>query len=738
MDENAKGAELRRTFKLNLLQNPNYFGNLSGLDMPNLPGPVMKIIGDTQFEKLSCLGYNPDSRVLTAIVEVKLGSGYSGGPCTDGSHEYVRFYLDYGDGTWVDHGVASFNSHDLAFADDLCYAVSVRIKPKRSSCCDDKPVLPVVRAILSWNVEPPPGQPNWVPVWGNHIDRAIQIDPRSAFFCKFTDIFDVGVQQIDPALLAKIKAILTDVPPLPKPVEGLDMLFKAASPEKASHDKARQEKSGLDSVDHVLPLRHIYPMVAALAADKTDLQGFVLVDVLKKYGIDLSKYLDFLNEPKFDVGFEELHCVGLDRDMTLLHGIVQIKRSFGYSGGLCANGSKEYIAFYLDFGMGWEYQGTTSVDVHDIGAVPPGGLWYQASLPVNLDKHRRVWCETGRARIRGVLSWAVPPAPNQPEFIPVWGDREDCWIEVRPLPEGVPEGVLTPFLEAIGNMPVGQINASGFANGNSIGGGYTASDSPFGGVILLAGHIAFPTSTNLEYRVMMTTPSDPVPKAWNKSFDITVTTIIGASLTTANQPQTTATDWFPYIPTAGPVVFKSVAGNLLEVFQAIEEGLHTVRIDVREQGTLLPITSSVTRAFRVDNTAPVVHIDITSGAGNCGKFVIGLDVVEGTYSMADIHSSGLSLSVTPGGAAAGGLLSILTVVPGAMVTPPAPLPNASNGLSVAAHTMLATGASGTWRLDTTNMDPCGYNITIHASDRTIVNSGSVGWIANDIAGFCLE
>ncbi len=71
--------------------------------------------------------------------------------------------------------------------------------------------------------------------------------------------------------------------------------------------------------------------------------------------------------------YEELHCVGLDRDGSLLHGVVQIKRDGGNSGGLCTNGSREYIAFYLDFGAGWEYQGTTYVNVHDID-LPRNGL----------------------------------------------------------------------------------------------------------------------------------------------------------------------------------------------------------------------------------------------------------------------------------------------------------------------------------------------------------------------------
>ncbi|MCP5072577.1 MAG: hypothetical protein GY947_04685, partial [Rhodobacteraceae bacterium] len=484
--------ELRRTFKLRLLQNPNYYGNLSKLDIPDLPKPVEKKAGDTSFEKLTCVGYNPDTEILAAIVQIKQGSGYSGGPCTDGSYEYVRFYLDYGDGVWVDHGVTAFNVHDQGFKNKLCYAVSIELDPKKNSCCEDKPVLPNVRAILSWDVEPPANQPNWLPVWGNRLERSIQIDPRNPLFCHFIDVFEkVGVQKIDPALFTQLKQLIEVQPLAPKPVATINEL----------------QESGGKVDDDRLVLRHVFPAIAKLAADKTDIAAF---EALKSAQIDLNQFDDFIQKPEFNTHYEELHCVGLDRDLSQLHGVVQVKLPYGYSGNLCKKGSREYIAFYLDFGSGWEYQGTTSVVVHDIPSLPDKGLWYQASLPVDLDDHKKKWCESGQARIRGILSWATPPLPNQPEFVPHWGDREDCWIEIRPLPKGVPEGQMTPFLEAIGNMPVDLIDAAGYANGASIGATFTADDSPFGGAILFAGLIFFPTSNNLEYRVMVKQPSDVV------------------------------------------------------------------------------------------------------------------------------------------------------------------------------------------------------------------------------------
>ena len=148
-----KDLELRRSFKILLLENPNYFGNLADLKLPNIAAPVQKKVSDTTYEELTCLGYNPESRDLGAVVRVKLTSGYSGGPCTDGSKEYLRFYLDYGDGVWVDEGAVNFDAHDLPFDEELCYAVRIRLDPKKRSCCDRKPVLPKVRAVVAIAVQ---------------------------------------------------------------------------------------------------------------------------------------------------------------------------------------------------------------------------------------------------------------------------------------------------------------------------------------------------------------------------------------------------------------------------------------------------------------------------------------------------------------------------------------------------------------------------------------------------------
>lgn len=708
-----KHLRLRQNAKVHLLANPNYFGNLTELDLPGTLPPVLPLIQNTTYEELTCLGYNPQTRLLTAIVEVKLSSGYSGGPCTDGSEEYVRFYLDYGDGVWVDHGQAAFTAHDLGFKEDLCYAVSIRLDAKRRSCCDAKPVLPKVRAILSWNFAPPANQPNWAPVWGNRLEREIQIEPRSHFLCHILDKLDLpGIQKINPALLAHLKAVADTPLNLPNPPEPVQKIV--------TKEMVRSDEMGA-----------FRNMFAALATPQT---AFALQTVqaqapwLKDIGFDLSKFADFLAQPKFNTTYEELHCVGLDRDQSTLHGVIQIKRPSGYSGGMCSAGSREYVAFFLDFGSGWEYQGTSSVIVHDV-AVPAGGLWYQVALPVTLDAHRMEWCKTGKARIRGVLSWQTAPTTD-PDFVPPWGDREDCHIEIRPLPKGVTPGVFTPFLASIGNMSVTKIDWAGYANGTAEGGIYGATDSPFGGLTTLKGEVFNLPGGPLEYRVMIQGPSDPSPRAWTAPFTASVTTF--PSIFPVDQTVSATGDWFPYLE-ADPNV--RVSGDLLGVLSGLETGLNRVYLEFRQpMGPVLATT--VSKAFMVDNTGPSADVEITSGGGNCSKFKVG-EVIVGTYAMSDLHAGGLTLQITPAAAAAGGHLAITSALPAAPFPAPLPGPTASNGLSYPL-TLTTFGASGNWELDTTGMDPCGYNIRLVVADRTIVHSAYVGFTNEDIEGFCLD
>ena len=98
----------RIAFKQRLATNPNHFGNLEASELP----AVADIVGNTTFEELTCVSFNPETDLLEATIAVKLQTGYNGSLCHAGSTEYVRFFLDYGSG-WEDAGLAGVAVHDV-------------------------------------------------------------------------------------------------------------------------------------------------------------------------------------------------------------------------------------------------------------------------------------------------------------------------------------------------------------------------------------------------------------------------------------------------------------------------------------------------------------------------------------------------------------------------------------------------------------------------------------------------
>src|ERR1035438_5442859 len=160
----------RSNMKALLLANPNYFGTLQD----SKHKPVLKIKGDTAYESIGCVGFNPQLSRLEAEVNIKRDSGYDGDVCSGGSQEFVRFYLSYdGGATWLDQGVTSFTVYDVPGPKPLEYDASLQINPPEHFCFEEN--LPAVRAILSWNTPPPANTPGWTPVWGQVVDVRIQV-----------------------------------------------------------------------------------------------------------------------------------------------------------------------------------------------------------------------------------------------------------------------------------------------------------------------------------------------------------------------------------------------------------------------------------------------------------------------------------------------------------------------------------------------------------------------------------
>jgi hypothetical protein len=731
----------RASYSMLVLSNPNYFGSVSASDVASVPKAAFKLLGNTSYEQVTCVGYNPQTEELRAVVKVKKTGGYSGGPCTDGSKEYVRFYVDYErNGTWVDEGVASFDAHDLPFKRDLCYGVVRRIDPTKHACCHRDPVLPRVRAILSWNVEPPPAQPNWSPTWGNRLEANIQIAPSKSFWCKVAKLFpDTLVKEIDPSILnpIPIDPPIGPFPPDPEPLPG--PFPPGPQPDPVPFEALATPLPMLKAAykNKVEDARVAYNVVHALKSEPTSIKAIDNVAMLVSLKIDVAKIADFIAKAKFKTTYEELVCVGLNRDLSVLHADLVVKKPSGYSGDLCTKGSREYVAFYMDFGAGWQYMGTNSVQVHDISQMPSGGLWYNVPLPVSLTAHQKQWCQTGQAKVRAILSWNVMPPANQPNYVAPWGDWAECHVEIKPFAQGqpIPGTTVLPFIESLGGMPVTQINSSGYANGQNSD-GMKANDSPFDGVITLNGIIFnAPDSSNpaidrLKFRTMVKQPGASVYQESLQPFRIDVTTYNGSS-TVGPVPTTQTPDsngWVEYYPdmqaTTSDPTLVSVDRNKLSQYVPSIAGLHRVYIQVQDSGGN-NYYSSVIR-FMVDKSTPSVAIDITSGSGNCGVFAPG-DTLSGTFSIADgdNHCGSVSLSVSPGGSN-----------PPANGAAPEIIGYGKASLSYGID-LPTSGISGAWELDTTVMDPCGYNIRVHGVDRTIVHSRWVGRHVWGVRGFCL-
>jgi hypothetical protein len=121
--------------------------------------------------------------------------------------------------------------------------------------------------------------------------------------------------------------------------------------------------------------------------------------------------------------YETLKDVGYHPQQRRLEAVVHINQPTGYGGDVCADGSAEYVRFYLssDNGQSWEDQGLTSFQAYDVKENSDGRhLEYAVSLPV--DPKRRICFLNPLIKVRAILSWSYPPPVNQPDWKPVWGN----------------------------------------------------------------------------------------------------------------------------------------------------------------------------------------------------------------------------------------------------------------------------------------------------------------------------
>jgi hypothetical protein len=179
--------------------------------------------------------------------------------------------------------------------------------------------------------------------------------------------------------------------------------------------------------------RYLSPSLAA-AVDSPE----IALDPSKWFaelsGINLTWVVDAWLNTNRSIEFEQLNCIGLDPQTGQLTGVLRLKRGSGYSGGPSTAGSREFVAFWVDWGSGFEYEGTTSVAVHDFGCLPPAGLEYNVSLPVDLRSRVREYSKIANAlKVRAVLCWGSAPSTTDPNAPVVWGNCIESRIPIPPV-----------------------------------------------------------------------------------------------------------------------------------------------------------------------------------------------------------------------------------------------------------------------------------------------------------------
>ena len=449
----------RASFKSLILGNPNYFGT-----WPAVGGKVVKLMSQkTTYEELTCLGLHPQGERLEAVVNIKRASGFGGGTCTDGSTEFVRFFVRRASG-WHDLGVATFTAHDLPAGSALpvSYSVEVPMDEARHHCTVENIVE--VRAILSWNWEPPAGDENWIPPWGNVLNAKVQIAPWILGKVGIGTLLTDKLITLDPSILGAVQ-LDQPLPATEKPAPGF-----AALKAKYKGKNVPGHRIGFGEIHDLLakPVAgSLFAQAAAKTAKKAKAKAAMALFGTSElvYDPDFADILDLYLKTKGNTTFEQLDCAGYNPETRMLSGVITIKRNSGYSGDLCDPGSLEYVGFWGFWGGSWHHLGTTSVRVHDLAAVSGGTtIQYAVYRPANLPEH--LCHDIQGMPLRAILSWNTPPLG--PGDDPTWGNVVDT--HVQPIITSTPIGDQRIRLMRINRVTISGFDAGGLAHPTGVAG----------------------------------------------------------------------------------------------------------------------------------------------------------------------------------------------------------------------------------------------------------------------------
>ncbi len=655
-------------------------------------GFPIQVEGITHWEELDCVGYNPQNATLEAVISIKRSSGYSGNLCSNGSTEYVRFYVDFGSG-WEDVGFSTVKAHDIPEIKGnpqhpLKYLVYLKLNNEKAigGFCFS-PSTPKVRAILSWNVIPPAGNAAWLPQYGDVREAQIVLKSRLWFW---KDVINIDVINKNPFLKPLVKLN----PPLPT--------FKLESvPIMALKEKYNSLKANVP--DHRLLTPHISPALNGNISESLLQSSLSYID-LKEINIDYSDVISKLTDIKTtnndaNIEYEELTCVGLNPATDTLGAVIKTKRLNGYSGSLCEKGSDEYVAFWADWnnnGTFDEYLGTVSVNVHDIDS--KDGIYYAVTLPVDLSKQLMNCNKPKIVKIRAILSWAVPPSTTDPNRLEFWGNRKDVLVQLRPVKNGT--GVKEK-LYTVSNVLIEDFDATTHL-AYSLGGISPYNNRPIGGSVNITGKIQYNSAVpdTIFYRVMFS--NDGIN--WNPVTTQQTFTIEDFNIPTSYSKTVNALSdgWIEY--QVKPFANLDVLDDVLADWNTGSlNGRYYIRLEYYYQSIGSSSVSYSDIVTVILNNERNINFNLSIDGGDCHSYPKEMGTVI-TGKITGIHNYFAWWD--------------LNLQPASRTNGVEPVPNSRSVTS----SLDQGDFNAPWSIDTAKMEKCGYTIRGRCFERTIFDN----------------
>lgn len=660
---------------------------------------------NTFWEELTCVGFNPKEKRLEGIVSLKQSTGYGGTLCNPTSKEYIRFFVDFKDGSgFQDMGYTGFSACD--FMDNppeaqhpVMYMSQLKINDEkyRKFLDCNKAVIPTVRGVLAWNVIPP-SNPNYVPAYGNVKDVSVQLQRKTFLFWK--EIFELLKIKPNTDLLQLLpqQEPITLQPPQPPPVESLYKAYRAA-----------------EVPDH----RTFYSTVGSLVTgNQTFLKATTFnINDINKLQVNLDNLADLLAKDtnKADVSFEEVRCIGLNTAIDTLGAVIHVKKPSGFNGNMCQKGSMEHVAFWADWdndGNFDEYLGTASVEVHDISNIPADGLYYNVALPVDVSRHLRKCASPNRIKVRAVLSWEALPSTTNPNALNFWGNRVDSIVQIRP---GTGTGVKSK-LTFVGGVDRDDIDPVHYLYNYTNVFPTIHNNRPWGGAVRFQGIIdrnGF--NGTIKYKLLYKKFGAADTDYATVSTNETIQMFDFGSFTEFNDVQNSPDGWFVYKQNAGIGLYNE--DNHLAWWNTggLADGTYTIKLlytdefgleQVGDEFSMIvnnkPMSVSPTANATVDIGS---DLDEVIDGGDCHSYDKNNPTINGHLRAVHPYFGSWSLQLEPSSHTHS--------------TVPAPTGRSYN----------AVGDNGdsnaVWSLNTAQLDPCGYTVSLLANTRVILNSSTL-------------